>query len=101
MTRETASDTATVVVVLDGDTDAGYQLARRLLAEGRRVAVVARHPAAAVRVMHGHPADRVMVIAADTTDERQWRRLTERVMNRFGRIDTVVRAGNDALRASA
>jgi NAD(P)-dependent dehydrogenase (short-subunit alcohol dehydrogenase family) len=101
MTRETSSATAAVTVVLDSDTDAGYQLARRLLAEGRRVAAVVRHPGDAVRVMHGHPADRVMVIAADVNDQRQWSRVTERVMERFGRIDTVVRAEGTALRASA
>jgi NAD(P)-dependent dehydrogenase (short-subunit alcohol dehydrogenase family) len=101
MNRETSDTATTVVIVLDGDTDAGYELARRLLADGRRVAVVARHASAAVRVMHGYPADRVMVIAADTADERQWNRVTGCVMARFGRIDTVIRAGDTALRASA
>jgi hypothetical protein len=72
MNRETADATATVVLVLDGDTDAGYRMARGLLADGCRVAVVARHPGDVVRVMHGYPADRVMAIAADDmTDQRQ------------------------------
>ena len=101
MTRETSSVAANVVVVLDSDTDAGYQLARRLLADGRRVAVVARHPGDVVRVMHGYPAERVMVIAADTTDDHQWSRMIECVMARFGRIDTVIRAEDTALRISA
>jgi hypothetical protein len=79
--NETASTASTVVIVLDGDTDAGYRLASGLLADGRRVAVVARHPGDVVRVMHGYPA--------------------ERVLARFGRIDTVVRAEESALRASA
>jgi NAD(P)-dependent dehydrogenase (short-subunit alcohol dehydrogenase family) len=100
MERETASATATVVIVLDGDTDAGHQLARRLLAEGRRVVAVTRHPADAVRIMHGQSADRVMAVAADTEDPRQWHRVTELVRSRFGRIDTVVRA-DGVLRASA
>jgi hypothetical protein len=43
----------------------------------------------------------VMVIAADTADQRQWGLVIERVMDRFGRIDTVVRAEDTALRASA
>ena len=101
MSREIADTATTVVFVLDGDTDAGYQLARRLLADGRRVAVVARHPGAVVRVMHGYSTDRVMVIAGDTTDQRQWSRMTERVIDRFGHIDTVVRAQDATLRASA
>jgi NAD(P)-dependent dehydrogenase (short-subunit alcohol dehydrogenase family) len=101
MSRETTDTATTVVLVLDGDTDAGYQLARRLLADGRRVAVVARHPGDVVRVMHGYPADQVMVIAGDTTDQRQWSRITERVLDRFGRIDTVVRAQDATLRESA
>jgi NADP-dependent 3-hydroxy acid dehydrogenase YdfG len=100
MKRETASATATVVVVLDSGTDAGHQLARRLLAEGRRVAAITRHPGDAVRIMHGQSADRLMVIAADADDRRQWERVTELVRDRYGRIDTVVRA-DTALRASA
>lgn len=101
MNRETRSLTDTVVVVLDGDTDAGQQLAIRLLADGRRVAAIARRPGGAVGIMHGHSADRVMVIAADTADERQWSQVVERVTRRFGRIDSVVRAGDAALRVSA
>jgi NAD(P)-dependent dehydrogenase (short-subunit alcohol dehydrogenase family) len=101
MKRGTASDTTTVVVVLGTETDAGYQLTRRLLAEGRRVVAVTRHPLDAVRIMHGHPADRIMVIAADTADQRQWRRVIELVTGRFGRIDTVLRADDAVLRASA
>jgi NADP-dependent 3-hydroxy acid dehydrogenase YdfG len=101
MNRETASTASTVVIVLDGDTDAGYRLACGLLADGRRVAVVARHPVDVVRVMHGYPAERVLVIAGDVDDQRQWSRITERVLARFGRIDTVVRAEGSALRASA
>jgi NAD(P)-dependent dehydrogenase (short-subunit alcohol dehydrogenase family) len=91
MDRETADTTTTVVLVLNGDTDAGYRMARRLLADGCRVAVTGRHPDGVVRVMHGYPADRVVVIAADMTDQRQWNRVTEVVKGRFGRLDTVIR----------
>jgi NAD(P)-dependent dehydrogenase (short-subunit alcohol dehydrogenase family) len=100
MNRETASTATTVVLVLDGDTDAGYRMARKLLGDGCRVAV-ARHPGDVVRVMHGYPADRVIAIAADVTDQRQWSRVIERVIARFGRIDTVIRAEDTALRISA
>jgi NAD(P)-dependent dehydrogenase (short-subunit alcohol dehydrogenase family) len=92
MDRETADTTTTVVLVLDGDTDAGYRMARTLLADGCRVAVTGRHPDRVVRVMHGHSADRVLAIAADVTDQRQWNRVTQLVRDRFGRIDTVIRA---------
>ena len=91
MDRETADTPTTVALVLDGDTDAGYRLARKLLADGCRVAVVGRHPGGVVRVMHGYAADRVLAVAADMTDQRQWSRVTEQVRDRFGRIDTVVR----------
>ena len=101
MNRETAAATTTVVIVLDGDTDAGYRTARKLLAEGCRVAVAARHPADVVRVMHGYPAEQVMVIAADIADQRQWRCVTERVIERFGHIDTVMCGEAPTLRASA
>jgi NADP-dependent 3-hydroxy acid dehydrogenase YdfG len=99
MDRETADTTTTVVLVLDGDTDAGYRMARKLLADGCRVAVTGRHPDRVVRVMHGHSADRVLAIAADVTDHRQWNRVTQLVRDRFGRIDTVIRAEDTALRA--
>jgi short-subunit dehydrogenase involved in D-alanine esterification of teichoic acids len=111
MDRETADTTTTVVLVLDGDTDAGYRMARTLLADGCRVAVTGRHPDGVVRVMHGYPADRVLVIAADMTDRRQWNRVAEAVRDRFGRLDTVIRAedtgaseatgGTTALRAGS
>ena len=101
MDRETASPASTVTIVLDGETDAGYRLARSLLAAGRRVAVIARHPAGAVGVMHGQSADHVLVIGGDVNDRGQWLRITERVMERFGRIDGVVRAEGSTLRATA
>jgi NAD(P)-dependent dehydrogenase (short-subunit alcohol dehydrogenase family) len=101
MNRERADTTGTVVFVLDGDTDAGYRMARDLLADGRRVAVAARHAIYAVRVMHGYPAERVMVIAGDTADQRQWACMVSRVIARFGRLDTVVRAEATALPISA
>ena len=100
MKRETPGSKAKVFVILDGDTDAGYRLARRLLAEGRRVVAVAPHAGAAIRVMHGQPAERVMVIAADLDDPRQWSRMSQRVIERFGRMDTVVRAEDATLPAS-
>ena len=101
MIRETASTTGTVVIVLDGDTDAGHRMVSNLLAGGRRVAVVARYAGDAVRVMHGQSADRVMVIAANIDDPRQCSRVTERVTERFGRVDAVLRAEDATLRASA
>lgn len=65
------------------------------------MAVIARHPGAAIAIINGHSADRVMLIGADTADERQWRQVVERVTRRFGRIDSVVRAGEATLRVSA
>jgi NAD(P)-dependent dehydrogenase (short-subunit alcohol dehydrogenase family) len=99
--RERDSLASTVVIVLDGGTDAGRRLARRKLADGHRVAVVARNACDAVEVMHGHSADRVMVIAADVDDPRQWSGVTARVTARFGRVDDVVRAEGAAWRSSA
>ncbi|MCU1701698.1 MAG: hypothetical protein JWR34_7761 [Mycobacterium sp.] len=101
MDRETADTTTTVVLVLDGDTDSGYRMARKLLADGCTVAVIGRHPGGVVRVMHGYPADQVFAIAADMTDQRQWNRVTEQVRDRFGRIDTVIRVEDTALRAAS
>lgn len=39
------------------------------------------------------------LITGDTTDERQRSRITDRVPERFGRLDTVVRAEHTMLRA--
>ncbi|MCV7422949.1 SDR family NAD(P)-dependent oxidoreductase [Mycobacterium yunnanensis] len=86
------SFTSSVVIVSDGGTDAGRRLARRKLADGHRVVVVARHACDAVEVLHGHSADQVMAIAADVSDARQWSRLVDRVTERFGRVDAVVTA---------
>jgi NAD(P)-dependent dehydrogenase (short-subunit alcohol dehydrogenase family) len=101
MDHETADTTSTVVLVLGGDTDAGYRIAHELLADGCRVAVTGRHPDGVVRVMHGYSAERVLAIAADTTDRCQWNRVTQLVRDRFGRLDAVVRAeGTTAPRAA-
>jgi len=91
MSREITSRAGTVVVVLDGDTDAGCQLARRLLAEGCRVAVIGRHAAGLIRVTHGHRAERALAIAGDVADHRQWTQIVQRVTERFGGVDTIVR----------
>ncbi|MET0453926.1 MAG: SDR family NAD(P)-dependent oxidoreductase [Mycobacterium sp.] len=90
-----------VIVVLDGDTDVGFRRARRCLADGHRVAVVSRHPGGAIRVIHGYRAEQVMVIVADPTEPRQWRRVTDRVVERFGRIDEVVHGADADLLALA
>ncbi|MEU0496458.1 SDR family NAD(P)-dependent oxidoreductase [Mycobacterium sp. NPDC006124] len=101
MSREITSRAGTVVVVLDGDTHAGNQLACRLLAEGCRVAVIGHHAESLVRVTHGHPAQRVLAIVGDVADHRQWARIVQRVTERFGVMDTIVRAEASTVRAVA
>jgi NADP-dependent 3-hydroxy acid dehydrogenase YdfG len=101
MDRNTTDISPTVVLVLDGDTDAGFTLARNLLADGCRVVVTARQAGQLVRVMHGYPAERVLALAADTTNRDQWSRVVERTMQRFGRLDTVIRAEDATLSVSA
>lgn len=88
-----------VVLIVEAGTDAGCQLARDLLAAGRRVAVTDRFPAQLTRIMHGYNPSQVLAIAADTSDTRQVMRLIDRVERRFGRIGCVIRAGGSAIGA--
>ncbi|CPZ82666.1 Putative short-chain dehydrogenase/reductase [Mycobacteroides abscessus] len=41
-------------------------------------------------MLHGYDADRVMAIAADTTDPRQLRELCRRATDRFGTVTTIL-----------
>jgi NAD(P)-dependent dehydrogenase (short-subunit alcohol dehydrogenase family) len=85
------SSEADVALVINAETDAGYQTAQRLLQAGYRVVVTAQHAAGLTRILHGHSASRVVAFAVDTSDSAQVQRLFRGVEDGFGRIDLVVR----------
>lgn len=57
-----------VVVVLNADAPSGRQVVQILVRNGHRVVICARHASDLTKMLHGYDADRVMAIAADTTD---------------------------------
>jgi NAD(P)-dependent dehydrogenase (short-subunit alcohol dehydrogenase family) len=84
MIREASRPAGKVVLVLNAGTEAGARLSRQLLRDGYRVAVSSRHATDLPRIMHGHPASRVLAVAADPDDPAQLTRLLARVRNYFG-----------------
>ncbi|HTI74164.1 MAG TPA: hypothetical protein VL634_04155 [Mycobacterium sp.] len=72
------------VLVLNAGTEAGQQLARKLLRDGHRVAISSRHATDLVPIMHGYPSSRVLAVAADPDDPAQLARLQARVRDYFG-----------------
>lgn len=81
-----------VVLVTHVGTVAGQRIAHDLLARGYRVVVTGRHAAELVEVLHGHSARQVLAIAADFDDPAQVKRVVDRVLQRFGRIDSIIDA---------
>jgi NAD(P)-dependent dehydrogenase (short-subunit alcohol dehydrogenase family) len=84
MIREASFATDKVVLVLNAGTEAGGRLAQQLMRDGYRVAISSRHATDLARLMHGHPASRVLAVAADTDDPAQLTRLVARVRDYFG-----------------
>jgi NADP-dependent 3-hydroxy acid dehydrogenase YdfG len=78
-----------VVLVTHADTDRGYRLACRFLADGLRVVVVARHAASLTRILAGHNAAEVMAIAANVDDEGQFATVLSRAEARLGCVTTI------------
>jgi len=84
-----------VVLITHVDSDAGYYLARKLLAGGNRVVAVARYPSSLTRILLGQSASHVVAIAADVDGGAQWDRLLERAQARLGRVTIVVDGQDD------
>jgi NAD(P)-dependent dehydrogenase (short-subunit alcohol dehydrogenase family) len=84
-----------VVLITHADSDAGYYLARKLLAAGNRVVAVARYPSPLTHILLGQSASQVVAIAADIDDGAQWARLLERAQARLGSVTIVVDGQDD------
>ncbi|WP_191243582.1 SDR family NAD(P)-dependent oxidoreductase [Amycolatopsis deserti] len=83
-------------VVTGGSRGLGLAIARGLLAEGARVALVARDEqrldAAADGLRSGVPGAEVLAVPADTTDDASVRAMAERVVAAWGGVDVLVNA---------
>lgn len=81
-----------VIVVTGGDTDLGRATAVELAACGARVAVTGRDGAALEEAVAACRGGICEAVPCDTRDEEQVGALVQRVLERHGRIDTLVNA---------
>lgn len=84
--------TEKVVVITGGAGALGHAIARRILAEGGRVALADLSPARLTAVAEGLPADRLATFVTDTTNEGEVEALGRSVVEAFGRVDGWVNA---------
>ncbi|MCV7343558.1 SDR family NAD(P)-dependent oxidoreductase [Mycolicibacterium rhodesiae] len=98
---KTSTKDSPFVLVLDAGTERGHRLARALLAAGNRVVAVDRNAAALVRIGHGHSSARLLLIAADTTDQRQADQVMARAHAHFGQAPPTLALCADYRRSSA
>jgi NAD(P)-dependent dehydrogenase (short-subunit alcohol dehydrogenase family) len=83
-------------IVTGGSSGLGLAIARGLVAEGARVALVARDKPkldiAAGNLRSGFPGSEVLVLAADTTDDASVRAMVDQVVDAWSGIDVLVNA---------
>jgi NAD(P)-dependent dehydrogenase (short-subunit alcohol dehydrogenase family) len=87
----------TRAIVTGGSSGLGLAVARGLVAEGARVALVARDEGkleAAAEAIRATLADatRVLAVPADTTDDAAVRQMVDRVVSAWGGVDVLVNA---------
>jgi NAD(P)-dependent dehydrogenase (short-subunit alcohol dehydrogenase family) len=93
-------------IVTGGSSGLGLAVARGLLAEGARVALVGRDErklaaAADSLLTVGADADQVLTVSADTTDDAAVRAMVDRVVAAWGGVDVLVNAAAQPSFASA
>ncbi|MBI3067468.1 MAG: SDR family oxidoreductase [Betaproteobacteria bacterium] len=93
-------DHTRVALVTGANQGIGYAIAERLAADGMRVVLNGRRPAAveeAVRKIAGKGAGAIGVVA-DVSNERAVTHMFDRIKSEFGRLDVVVNNAGMALR---
>jgi NAD(P)-dependent dehydrogenase (short-subunit alcohol dehydrogenase family) len=92
-------------IVTGGSRGIGLAVARGLLAEGARVALVARDAqrlgAAADDLRAATPGAEVLPVPADTTDDTSVRAMAERVVAAWGGVDVLVNAAAEPATGAA
>ena len=78
-------------MVTGGSRGIGLAVARGLLAEGARVAIVARHEER-LRAAAAELGPEVLAVPADTTDDTAVRAMVEQVVGAWGGVDVLVNA---------
>ena len=78
-------------IVAGGSRGIGLAVARGLLAEGARVAIVARHEER-LRAAAAELGPEVLAVPADTTDDAAVRAMVEEVVGAWGGVDVLVNA---------
>lgn len=79
-----------VAIVTGAASGIGEATARRLVAEGAKVALVDREEALLEEVAKSLPANQVMIETADVSDSRAVDGMVAAVVDRFGRLDVIV-----------
>lgn len=82
-----------VAIVTGGSSGIGLAAARRMAAEGARVAIVARRPEAlraAAESIEATAQGRVLTIQSDVSEPASADRIVKTALERFGRIDILV-----------
>ncbi|WP_460818752.1 meso-2,3-butanediol dehydrogenase [Nocardioides korecus] len=82
--------TGRTVLVTGGGTGIGRAIAEAFLANGANVAVSGRRRAKLAEALAGHPADRVLAVEADVSDDDSAAAMVRAVVDRFGALDVVV-----------
>ncbi len=79
-----------VVLVTGAGSGIGRAIARAFLEQGARVALVGRREERLIETAEGFPGERVAVMAADMSTAGPVRQAVAQVLDRWGRIDTIV-----------
>ncbi|SHL52338.1 Short-chain dehydrogenase [Pseudonocardia thermophila] len=92
-------------IITGGSRGIGLAVARGLVAEGARVALLARDPrrldAAAAEIRRACPDAEVFTAAADTTDDAAVRGAVDRVVAAWGGVDVLVNAAAEPATGTA
>lgn len=90
MTANTYDVAGRTVLVTGGGSGIGRAIARAFLDNGAKVVVAGRRRDALDETLAGHPAEQVLAVETDVSDDDQVRDLVRAAVDRFGALDVVV-----------